>query len=383
MDEPKVGYNHLIGQVSMPESREPEEPSNYHRYKRYEENLIGVERFSANETAESILIGLERDCFKLAVNDNVLQTERMGTIYEKIRNSGKIRSIELIGFLNGKVAQRAIHTLDSIKLIKYITHYNKNVKEIFLYGFSLDIFLYGFSLDIFLYGFSLDIFLLVEILKIKTLTKLIIKSCEMRSDIFLVLMVALFENTIRIEYLYLYFNNLVNNAFYSKQDEDLSSLLSDVNNLPNLGLKVLNIDSIFIEIHKYSYNDFKEGLKIFDNAICKMLETNCCLRSLNFPLFFKFSKTIDYETVLESNYSITTTNLSNTSLIINRNEKILETTKKSCLTLIGIKKLRWNNSKEFKMLNTLDNNIVKMIGFYVFQGLKNRRSHLEILASKV
>ena len=234
MDEPKVGYNHLIGQVSMPESCEPEEPSNYHRYKRYEENLIGVERFSANETAESILIGLERDCFKLAVNDNVLQTERMGTIYEKIRNSGKIRSIELIGFLNGKVAQRAIHTLDSIKLIKYITHYNKNVKEIFLYGFSL------------------DIFLLVEILKIKTLTKLIIKSCEMRSDIFLVLMVALFENTIRIEYLYLYFNNLVNNAFYSKQDEDLSSLLSDVNNLPNLGLKVLNIDSIFIEIHKYS-----------------------------------------------------------------------------------------------------------------------------------
>lgn len=366
MDDPKVGYNNLVGNVFNSKPHEPIEPTNYHKNEVHEEGLRGVERLSANILADAIIESLEKGNLKICVNDSAIKIKKMGIIYEMIRTSGKIRSITLYEFSNGGVIQRDRHELDAIKLLKYVTHYNKNVNEIVLNGFDL------------------DIFLLAALFKIKTMTQLTIKNGQFSRDVFFVLIVCLFEDRNRIEYLNKYFNNLIEGTLYNRQKRAVSNLLSDINDLPNSNLKSLSINCSIVPVYYDSlYKNTSKESEQFDNAVIKMLETNCHLRFIDFPIIPKLLNNITYENALESNYSILRTNLSHSSLVRQRNERILETTRKSCLTLIGIKKFRRNNSPEFKKLALLDNNIVRMIGQLIYPILNNHKSHLTIMASKL
>jgi hypothetical protein len=365
MDNIGIGYSCAIGQAERRIAEEVtnrlvklKEPTNYHDDKNYENNLDWRDRLEIDSSFHEFNYNFPHDYLAILLSSNLFRTSIIQTVYEKIRISGKIKSIRLNGFLNHRISRRDEHGPDAIKLLEYVTHYNKNVSSIYLDGFDL------------------DIVLLTAIFKIKTLTGLHLRQCKISPDVFFILVVCLFENSNRAEYLQTYFKRKINSPFESDK-RDLLIIFSEINDF-KFNLKRLNLESCQFP----EENSLKQRKRI-NNGVVRLLETNCHLRVLNFPKIGLFIDNPYYKLILENNFSIITTNMVNTSLITERNEKILEMTRKCCLTLIGIKKLRWNNSPEFKNLGIVDNNIVKMIGFYVFYELKNNREHLKLLATKL
>jgi hypothetical protein len=132
---------------------------------------------------------------------------------------------------------------------------------------------------------------------------------------------------------------------------------------------------------KQVHNNLTKAKEYNKIIIEKMFKTNSHLRVFSFPGDFSHVKV--YHNALETNYSLTDISLFDSDTITQRNKILLESTKKSCLLLIGIKKFRNNPSKEFKMLTILDRNIVRLVSLLVFYNLKNNKDHLKLLATKI
>jgi hypothetical protein len=343
----------------MEKTKELDEPSNLHHNKNNDQPEL---LHYANGFLVRILSDLFNDKFITKLDSPIFRIASMSDIYEKIRTNGKIHSINLNGT---RIADRIDHKVDTIKLIEYIIHYN-NVTRIELEHYII------------------DVKLLIFLFKIRNLVHLGFHNCLFHRHVFFILIVLLFEDIDRMVYLKTYFENITPHVISNISDTRIVSwddIFSEIASLKSSNLKILSINSKIInQIINIAYKQPDLEHKLFDQAVRIMFETNCHLRTLYFPTECEFNRKPCYMQFIDANYSILGTNISRKMTTVARNIQLLSTTRKSCLLLIGIKKFRKNDSKEFKYLAVLDPNIVRLIAKSVYSILKNNRRHLTLLA---